>query len=513
MFFRLGGKVLPNSNIETRNKSKIDALVKSPEQPFRSWFDTSPRTEYQTPTHTHPFTLRYRRVNGTFSELISKFECSNGPDLSARNHESGICLFEIVSDFVLRISDLTAANSRENFPSCFVDLTRISTVIYSPHPNPYVLFIGSYPGQDGGMGMRFEALVETSERLRATPGKKKKRDLLAELLESSKPGETRILAHYLTGSVPGGRIGVGWKTIQGAVDGLPVKGTVFSLRTCSATCRILPDEKDPGSAERKSPVLRSLFGELGEKERAFLTGPSPGRAPAGCARRSRPGCDRSAVAGLACEPRPAGLHVLRRHRRGGRGRDPQRSRGARLPLSQLFFTLFRLCSPILPRTKRRCCGDSVRLRGNTRSTGPGSRSTRAGRRCGSTRGSSRTSPRGSRRSWRWPPALPAKEAVFEGEVIALRAGREAPPVSDDHEAVREDPRGREDHGRRSPSSPISSISFTWRGATVRPPLPGAISAALHSPSSGARDPQDRDLEARKRPGASSKEAWMRDTKG
>lgn len=62
--------------------------------------------------------------------------------------------------------------------------------------------------------MRFQALVETSERLRATPGKKKKRDLLAELLERSKPGETRILAHYLTGSAPGGRIGVGWKTIQ-----------------------------------------------------------------------------------------------------------------------------------------------------------------------------------------------------------------------------------------------------------------------------------------------------------
>lgn len=120
--------------------------------------------------------------------------------------------------------------------------------------------------------MRFENIVAASERLRATAGKKEKVAILADLFARSREGETYLLAHYLVGSIPSGKIGIGWKTIQNSIEGLAPSDRSIEIPEVQRYLEDLAGVKGAGSAQQKIRILRQLFGRLKENERAFLIG-------------------------------------------------------------------------------------------------------------------------------------------------------------------------------------------------------------------------------------------------
>jgi len=64
--------------------------------------------------------------------------------------------------------------------------------------------------------MLLSGLVECVGRVRGTPRKLEKVALLGDLLRQTRGREAELAALYLTGSLPQGRIGVGWATLQAA---------------------------------------------------------------------------------------------------------------------------------------------------------------------------------------------------------------------------------------------------------------------------------------------------------
>jgi DNA ligase 1 len=120
--------------------------------------------------------------------------------------------------------------------------------------------------------MKFDALVDASERLRFTAGKKEKVSILADLLGRSRGRETFLLAHYLVGSIPSGKLGIGWKTIQPAIEGLAASDRSVEIPEVQKHLEDLSGVKGTGSVQEKIRILRRLFGMLKERERSFLIG-------------------------------------------------------------------------------------------------------------------------------------------------------------------------------------------------------------------------------------------------
>jgi DNA ligase-1 len=72
--------------------------------------------------------------------------------------------------------------------------------------------------------MLLSSLVEGVGRVRATTRKTEKIALLADLLRPTRGRETELAALYLTGTLPQGRIGLGWRTLQSAATEAPRPG-------------------------------------------------------------------------------------------------------------------------------------------------------------------------------------------------------------------------------------------------------------------------------------------------
>jgi DNA ligase-1 len=113
-------------------------------------------------------------------------------------------------------------------------------------------------------------LVECVGRVRATSKKTEKVQILADLLRTAGGREAELAALYLTGSLPQGRIGIGWRTLQAAAGGGPPEGEPLTLLDVDRMCDAVGGEKGPGSADRRMQALRALFARAREAERAFL---------------------------------------------------------------------------------------------------------------------------------------------------------------------------------------------------------------------------------------------------
>jgi DNA ligase-1 len=120
--------------------------------------------------------------------------------------------------------------------------------------------------------MNFETLVHASERLRSTASKKEKVAIISDLLGRSRERETYLLAHYLVGSAPSGKLGIGWKTIQNAIEGLGPPNRSAPMVEVQRYLTDLSATKGAGSTQRKTRLLRELFGRMKEEERSFLVG-------------------------------------------------------------------------------------------------------------------------------------------------------------------------------------------------------------------------------------------------
>jgi len=118
--------------------------------------------------------------------------------------------------------------------------------------------------------MRLSTLVQIVDRVRATPRKTEKVALLADLLRPARGREAELAALYLTGTLPQGRIGLGWRTLPSAMMDASPEGDRLTLADVDRAAEAIAGESGAGSGERKAQALRALFARADAAERRFL---------------------------------------------------------------------------------------------------------------------------------------------------------------------------------------------------------------------------------------------------
>jgi DNA ligase-1 len=118
--------------------------------------------------------------------------------------------------------------------------------------------------------MQLRHIVELTPRLQATSKKTEKIGLIADFLRRTRGKGTELSALYLTGTLPQGRIGIGWRMIEEAmtVGGSPE--APLTLAEVDAVLSRIAADQGPGSYERKVGELRGLFQRAEPEERKFL---------------------------------------------------------------------------------------------------------------------------------------------------------------------------------------------------------------------------------------------------
>ena len=119
--------------------------------------------------------------------------------------------------------------------------------------------------------MELARLVDAVERVRATKKKSEKARVLADVLRQTCGHETMLAALYLTGSLPQGKIGIGWHLIHKAMQDVPVSGLPLTLSEVDKVLTVLAAERGGGSSERRVVELRRLTSRARAEERRFLS--------------------------------------------------------------------------------------------------------------------------------------------------------------------------------------------------------------------------------------------------
>lgn len=120
-------------------------------------------------------------------------------------------------------------------------------------------------------GMELRRLAESIDAVRATSKKTEKTDLLASLLKQAQGRDLEFVAHYLVGTLPQGKIGVGWRLIEAAVEDLAIAESGLTLSKVDEVLEGIAVDRGPGSTSRRVRALRSLFERATLAERDFLT--------------------------------------------------------------------------------------------------------------------------------------------------------------------------------------------------------------------------------------------------
>ena len=119
--------------------------------------------------------------------------------------------------------------------------------------------------------MQLSELVAVVQKVRATPKKNEKIALLAECLRRTAGIETELVALYLAGLLPQGKIGVGWRLIQDAMTEAPAAGEGLSLSAVQDRLDVIARDQGTGSTDRKIRELRALFERVTSDDRRFLS--------------------------------------------------------------------------------------------------------------------------------------------------------------------------------------------------------------------------------------------------
>jgi DNA ligase-1 len=118
--------------------------------------------------------------------------------------------------------------------------------------------------------MELARLVNLVDRVRATSRKGGKVGLIAEVLAPARGREAELVALYLTGRLPQGRVGIGWRTLEAArAEGAAV-GDPPTLLEVDEVLDALARDRGAGSTERRKAALRGLLGRTDEEGRRFL---------------------------------------------------------------------------------------------------------------------------------------------------------------------------------------------------------------------------------------------------
>lgn len=118
--------------------------------------------------------------------------------------------------------------------------------------------------------MKLKQLVESVAAVRATPKKTEKIRLLANLLSQAQGQDIELVSLYLAGTLPQGKIGIGWRLIEQATRDLPARDAPLTLEHMNLRLDRIAVDVGAGSTARKIQALRSLLECAEPAEREFL---------------------------------------------------------------------------------------------------------------------------------------------------------------------------------------------------------------------------------------------------
>lgn len=110
-------------------------------------------------------------------------------------------------------------------------------------------------------------VVATSAAVAAAPARTAKRDLLAQLLRRARSEDVAVVAAYLSGTLPQGRIGLGWRSLP-TVPAAPVP--TLTVAAVDAAFTQLAATSGPGSTARRAELVTDLYGRATADEQGYL---------------------------------------------------------------------------------------------------------------------------------------------------------------------------------------------------------------------------------------------------
>jgi DNA ligase 1 len=121
------------------------------------------------------------------------------------------------------------------------------------------------------MATLFDDLAATSEAVAATTKRNDKVGALAAVLRRLEPVEVVPAVAFLIGTMPNGRIGVGWATIAGARVS-PATTATLTIRDVDAALAAVAGLSGQGSAADRQGIVRDLLARSTEREQTLLRG-------------------------------------------------------------------------------------------------------------------------------------------------------------------------------------------------------------------------------------------------
>jgi DNA ligase-1 len=118
--------------------------------------------------------------------------------------------------------------------------------------------------------MQLQALVDVSVAVGQTRSRLEKVQRLAGLLKRLSPHEIPIAVSYLSGSLPQGRIGIGWSVVSRGRQAPPAAEPSLELQEVHELFQRIADISGAGATRIRTQLLTDLFGRATGSEQEFL---------------------------------------------------------------------------------------------------------------------------------------------------------------------------------------------------------------------------------------------------
>jgi DNA ligase-1 len=118
----------------------------------------------------------------------------------------------------------------------------------------------------------FDALAQASAAVAATRARLQKVARLAALLRGLPDHEVPLAVHYLTGTAPQGKIGVGYSLVSRALEQPPAATPTLTIADVDGALTTVAGAKGAGSGKLRESTLGTLFARATSAERDLLIG-------------------------------------------------------------------------------------------------------------------------------------------------------------------------------------------------------------------------------------------------
>ncbi|MBD0862945.1 ATP-dependent DNA ligase [Gordonia sp. zg691] len=117
--------------------------------------------------------------------------------------------------------------------------------------------------------MKLIDVVETSANVARDRSRIRKTEVLAGALSAATDAELPIVVAWLSGEIPQGRLGVGWRSLSKLISA-PSDASSLQVADVDAALGALAGATGPGSTKRRAEIIASVFGAATEAEQKFL---------------------------------------------------------------------------------------------------------------------------------------------------------------------------------------------------------------------------------------------------